>query len=42
MKSEHKRTPSHDEENKSGVRCSRKTKEIKKNQKEKRGKVNVN
>ena len=41
MKSEHKRTPGNDEENKSAVGCSRKTKEIKENQKEKRGEVNV-
>jgi len=41
MKSEHKRTPSDDEENKSGVRCTRKTKETKENKKEKRGEVNV-
>ena len=41
MKSEHKRTPGNDEENKSTIRCSRKTKEIKENQKEKRGEVNV-
>ena len=41
MKSEHKRTPSHDEENKSRVRRSGKTKETKENKKEKRGEVNV-
>ena len=42
MKSEHKRTPSHDEENKSRVRRSGKTKEIKENEKAKTGEVNVN